>query len=187
MAFPATRLRRLRVNPLIRSSLQETDLSARRLVAPLFVRPGRHQRVAIAPMPGQYQLSIDELLREAQSLRRRGIVSLLLFGIPAKKDAVGSQAYAASGIAQQAIRALKNHLPDMLIAADLCFCEYTSHGHCGILKRSSDKAIRRSSKLDRLIARSHDRWEVDNDATLKITARTAIAQARAGADIIAPS
>jgi len=165
MAFPATRLRRLRINPLVRAGLQETDLSARRLMAPLFVRPGRGVRLPISSMPGQYQVSIDELVREAQGLRRRGIVSILLFGIPSKKDNVGSEAYAASGIVQQAIRAVKKAVPDMLVAADLCFCEYTTHGHCGIIRKG----------------------DVDNDATLKIIARTAIAQARAGADIIAPS
>jgi porphobilinogen synthase len=165
MGFPATRLRRLRINPLVRSSLQETDLLPRRLMMPLFVRSGQGVRTPIASMPGQYQLSIDELLREAQILRRRGIASLLLFGIPSKKDALGSEAYAASGIIQKAIRALKKKFPDMLVAADLCFCEYTSHGHCGIIRNG----------------------DVDNDATLAITARAAIAQARSGADIIAPS
>jgi porphobilinogen synthase len=132
---------------------------------PLFVRPGRHQRVLIASMPGQYQLSVDALVEEAKSLRRKGIASLLLFGIPTKKDAAASEAYAASGIVQQAIRALKKALPDVLVAADLCFCEYTTHGHCGIIKNG----------------------DVDNDATLNLTAKTALAQARAGADIIAPS
>ncbi len=165
MPFPATRLRRLRINPLVRSRIEETDLSARRIVAPLFVRPGRHVRQPISSMPGQYQMSIDVLVREAQILSRRGIKSLLLFGIPAKKDAVGTQAYASSGIVQQAIRALKKALPDVLIAADLCFCEYTSHGHCGIVKNG----------------------DVDNDATLALIAKTSVAQARAGADIIAPS
>ena len=134
-------------------------------MAPLFVRPGKNIRIPIASMPGQYQLSIDELVKEALSLRRRGIVSVLLFGIPTRKDAVGSQAFATSGIVQAAIRTLKKKVPDILIAADLCFCEYTSHGHCGIIRNG----------------------DVDNDATLKNIARTAVAQARAGADIIAPS
>ncbi len=158
-------MRRLRVNPFVRGAIEETDLSARRLMMPLFVRPGRHQRVAIASMPGQFQLSVDALIQEAKSLRRRGITSLLLFGIPSKKDAAATEAYSPSGIVQQAIRALKKALPDVLVAADLCFCEYTSHGHCGIVKNG----------------------DVDNDATLKLTAKTAVAQARAGADIIAPS
>src|ERR1019366_9255047 len=121
MPFPSTRLRRLRINPLVRSRIEETDLSARRIVAPLFVRPGRHVRQPISSMPGQYQMSIDVLVREAQTLGRHGIKSLLLFGIPAKKDARGSEAYAASGIVQLAIRALKKALPDVLVVTDLCF------------------------------------------------------------------
>lgn len=165
MAFPSTRLRRLRANSLVRSKLQETDLSARHLMAPLFIRPGRRIRTPIASMPGQFQLSIDEALIEAAALKRKGITSLLLFGIPSKKDPAGREAYAPNGIIQQAIRALKKKYPDLWIAADLCFCEYTTHGHCGILKKG----------------------DVDNDATLAITRKTAIAQARAGADIIAPS
>ncbi len=165
MGFPATRLRRLRINPLVRSRIEETDLSAKRIIAPLFVRPGRGVRVPITSMPGQFQMSVDELVREARILSRRGIKSLLLFGIPAKKDAVGSEAYAASGIVQQAVRALKKALPEALVITDLCFCEYTSHGHCGIVKHG----------------------DVDNDGTLKLIAKTAVAQARAGADIIAPS
>src|SRR5258706_5375364 len=165
MAFPSTRLRRLRANPRVRSKVHETDLSAERLIAPLFVRPGRDVRLAISSMPGQYQLSIDALIQEAKVLKRRGITSLLLFGIPTRKDAVGSEAYAANGIVQQALRSLKKVLPDTLLIADLCFCEYTSHGHCGIIKNG----------------------DVDNDATLKLIAKTAVAQARAGADIIAPS
>src|ERR1035437_926756 len=165
MAFPSTRLRRLRLNPSVRSHVQETDLSPRRLIAPLFVRPGRGVRIPIGSMPGQFQMSIDVLLQEAKRLRRQGISSLLLFGIPSRKDAVGSQAYAAGGIVQQALRTLKKTMPELLLVADLCFCEYTSHGHCGIVRKG----------------------EVDNDATLKLIARTALAQARAGADIIAPS
>ena len=165
MPFPSTRLRRLRSSPLIRSKVQETELSARRLIAPLFVRPGKGVRQPIASMPGQYQLSLDTLMQEVKLLKHRGVTSVLLFGIPAKKDAVGSQAYAANGIVQQAIRTLKKATPDVMVIADLCFCEYTSHGHCGILKKG----------------------DVDNDATLALIAKTAVAQARAGADIIAPS
>jgi porphobilinogen synthase len=116
-------------------------------------------------MPGQFQMSIDVLIQEAQRLRRQGIVSLLLFGIPTRKNATGSEAFAPGGIIQQALRALKKAVPDVLLIADLCFCEYTSHGHCGVLKQG----------------------DVDNDATLSLIAKTAVAQARAGADVIAPS
>lgn len=165
MAFPATRLRRLRMNPLVRQRLQETDLEARRLVAPLFVRPGRALRRPIASMPGHAQLSIDSLVQEARTLTRLGVRSVLLFGIPKQKDPRGSEAYAPQGIVQQAVRALKRALPELLVMTDLCFCEYTSHGHCGIWRRN----------------------ELDNDATLEIIAKTAVAQAKAGADVIAPS
>lgn len=165
MPFPATRLRRLRINPLVRARLQETDLAPRRLVTPLFVRPGKNSRQPIASMPGHAQLSIDLLIDEARDLQKRGIGSVLLFGIPSQKDAKGSEAWAASGIIQLAVRQLKKALPELLVITDLCFCEYTIHGHCGILKNR----------------------ELDNDATLEIIARTAVAQAKAGADIIAPS
>ena len=165
MPFPATRLRRLRSNPLIRQRLEETEISPARLIAPVFVRPGKNERRPIASMPGQYQYSIDQLLKEAAALTRRGIGSLLLFGIPSRKDARGREAYAPGGIVQQAVRALKKTFPKLLVITDLCFCEYTDHGHCGIYRRGT----------------------LDNDATLELIAKTAIAQARAGADVIAPS
>jgi porphobilinogen synthase len=165
MAFPATRMRRLRINPLVRQRLEENAVSLSRLIAPLFVRPGRSERRAVASMPGQYQLSIDTLVLEAGRLFKRGVGSVILFGIPARKDARGSGAYAANGIVQQAVRALKKAHPKLLVITDLCFCEYTDHGHCGILKKG----------------------QLDNDATLGLIAKTAVAQARAGADIIAPS
>ena len=165
MAFPAQRLRRLRTNPRVRSRLSETEISPQRLILPLFVRPGREERRPIVSMPGQYQFSIDELLKEIQTLWKIGLRSVLLFGIPARKDPRGTGAWAARGIVQQAVRALKKRFPDLLVITDLCFCEYTSHGHCGILKND----------------------QVDNDATLKLIAKTAVAQARAGADVIAPS
>src|SRR6185437_7040551 len=166
MPFPAVRLRRLRINPLIRNRLAETELEARRLIVPLFVRSGAGLRVAIESMPGQFQFSVDTLVTETRSLLRRGIRSALLFGIPSHKDLRGTQAYAPGGIVQQALKALKREFPDLLIITDLCFCEYMPHGHCGILKKSG---------------------RLDNDATLALIAKTAVAQARAGADVIAPS
>ncbi len=165
MPFPKVRLRRLRTNSLIRDVVEETDLPARRLMIPYFVRPGKDVCLPIASMPGQNQISVDVLVREVQTMARQGIKSVLLFGIPRKKDPSGSEAYAPNGIIQTAIKAVKKACPDMLVAADLCFCEYTSHGHCGVLKKG----------------------DVDNDATLKLIAKTALVQARAGADIIAPS
>jgi porphobilinogen synthase len=185
MTFPTTRLRRLRVNPLVRSRLNETSLSPDRLIAPLFVRPGKDTARPVSSMPGQYQFSIDRLLQEAKELYRLGIRSVLLFGIPEKKDLKGSDAYAANGIIQQAVRALKKSIPEMLVITDLCFCEYTSHGHCGILKpHPQPLSLRERVAGGRVRPQSFD---VDNDATLAIIAKTALAQARAGSDIIAPS
>ncbi len=165
MAFPNTRLRRLRMNPLVRARVQEHTVRPEHLIAPLFIRPGKHQRIPISSMPGHFQLTLDLAIEEAQRLFGHGIRSVLLFGIPSKKDARGSEAYAAGGIIQQAVRAIKRAVPELLVITDLCFCEYTSHGHCGIVSRG----------------------ELDNDATLALIAKTAVAQARAGADIIAPS
>lgn len=165
MAYPSTRLRRLRLNPLVRRSLQEFDLAPRRLIAPLFVLPGRRRRTPIASMPGHSQISIDLMLEEAKRLESLGVGAILLFGIPERKDAQGAEAWSPNGIIQKAVRALRKSNGQLLIITDLCFCEYTSHGHCGVLKNR----------------------ELDNDATLKNIAKTAVAQARAGADIIAPS
>jgi porphobilinogen synthase len=153
------------MNPLVRERLEETDVSPARLIAPFFVRPGKNERRPIASMPGQHQVSIDRLLHEASQLYSKGVPSVILFGLPAKKDARGSEAYARNGIVQQAVRALKKSLPKLLVITDLCFCEYTDHGHCGVIRKG----------------------ELDNDATLKLIAKTALAQAQAGADIIAPS
>jgi porphobilinogen synthase len=165
MAFPATRMRRLRSNPLVRQRLEETEVSLQRLIAPFFVRPGKKERRAVASMPGQYQFSIDQLVPEVARLYRRGVSSVILFGIPSRKDARGSEAYAPNGIVQQAVRALKKSNPKLMVITDLCFCEYTDHGHCGVFKNG----------------------ELENDATLALIAKTAVVQARAGADIIAPS
>jgi porphobilinogen synthase len=165
MAFPAQRLRRLRINPNVRSRLSETEISAQRLIAPLFVRSGRGEKRPISSLPGHFQWSVDRLASEVHELWTHGIRSVLLFGIPARKDPRGSDAYAAGGIVQLAVRLLKKRFPDLLVITDLCFCEYTTHGHCGIFKNGT----------------------VDNDATLALIAKTAVVQARAGADVIAPS
>ena len=159
------RPRRLRRLSGLRSMARETRLSPSQFIAPFFVTHGQRVRRPIASMPGQFQLSVDELLREAAVVESLGIPAVLLFGIPKKKDAAGSEAWAANGIVQQATRALKKKFPELVVITDLCFCEYTTHGHCGVLKGR----------------------QVDNDATLKLIARTALAQARAGADLVAPS
>jgi len=132
---------------------------------PFFVRTGRGIKSPIKAMPGQFQRSVDVLVKDIGKLQHEGLHSVLLFGLPVHKDARGSEAYAPHGITQQAVRLLKKRFPELLVITDLCFCEYTSHGHCGILKKGV----------------------VDNDATLKLIAKTALSQARAGADIIAPS
>lgn len=136
---------------------------------PLFVRPGRRERRPIAAMPGQFQLSVDELLRTAEELVRLGVPAVMLFGIPETKDARASGAYARGGIIPRAIRALKTALPELVVMADVCLCEYMSHGHCGVVRRRRGQ------------------WEIDNDATLPLLARAAVAYAEAGADIVAPS
>ncbi|OGR87511.1 MAG: delta-aminolevulinic acid dehydratase [Elusimicrobia bacterium RIFCSPLOWO2_01_FULL_60_11] len=165
MSFPFTRLRRLRQSPKIRDWVSETTLAPKNLIYPLFIRPGKNVRKPIASMPGQYQISVDRAVKEAKECKKLGIAAVILFGIPSKKDERGSEAFAEDGIIQKAIRSIKAKVPSLTVIADLCFCEYTSHGHCGIVQGK----------------------EVDNDATLDLIARTALAQARAGADVIAPS
>jgi porphobilinogen synthase len=166
MGFPSTRLRRLRRTPLLRDLVRETRLDAGDLVLPLFVEAGLEGRAAIPAMPGVERLSISALVDEAGQAAALGIPAVLLFGIPAEKDAEGSGAWDEEGVVQLATRALKRAHPDLLVIADLCLCEYTSHGHCGLLGADGS---------------------VENDASLELLARTAVSQARAGADVIAPS
>ncbi len=165
MSFPDVRPRRLRRTEAIRRLVRETRLSTDHLVLPLFVRPGQGIRKPIASMPGHCQLSVDELVVECREAAGLGIPAVLLFGIPSAKDPVGSEAYAPDGTVQQAIRAVKAALPDLLVVTDVCLCEYTDHGHCGVIKGR----------------------EVDNDPTLELLAKMAVSHAQAGADIVAPS
>jgi len=167
--FPAYRPRRLRQSPALRALVRETQLDVAQLVLPLFVRSGRKVRRPIAAMPGVFQLSPDELLREAIRAHELGVPAVLLFGIPAAKDARASGAYAANGIVQQAVRRLKKELPQLLVITDVCLCEYMDHGHCGLVRQ------------DRSGAR------ILNDPTLRLLARTAVSQVEAGADMVAPS
>ncbi len=167
--FPATRLRRLRQSPALRRLVTETRLSAAQLVLPLFVRAGRKIRRPVHAMPGVFQLSPDQLLREAARAHALGVPAVLLFGIPDSKDARASGAYAANGIVQQAVRLVKRELPQLLVITDVCLCEYMSHGHCGIVRRDKHGV------------------HVLNDPTLKLLARAAVSHAEAGADIVAPS
>jgi porphobilinogen synthase len=167
--FPNYRPRRLRRSGALRRLVAETHLNASQLVYPLFARGGRRIRKPIGAMPGVFQLSLDELLKDAQKAFELGVPAVLLFGIPDRKDAKASGAYARNGIVQQAVRLLKKELPGLMVITDVCLCEYMSHGHCGIVKRHRDHAC------------------IENDASLKLLARTAASHADAGADIVAPS
>jgi len=159
------RPRRLRRSEARRRLVRETTLAPEDLVMPYFVIPGRRKREPVPSMPGVERLTVDELVREAGILVRLGIPGLILFGLPARKDAAGSEAWSPSGAVQQAVRAVKRAVPDLAVLTDVCLCEYTSHGHCGVLRGG----------------------EVDNDATLPLLAKTALSHARAGADLVAPS
>jgi porphobilinogen synthase len=169
MAFPQTRLRRLRATHALRGLVRETTLSAADLVYPLFVAHGIDRREPIAAMPGVDHLSIAHAVAEAGEAEALGIPAVLLFGLPASKDDEGSGAWDDEGVVQLATRAIKEQHPDLLVITDLCLCEYTSHGHCGVVRAGGAG------------------YTVDNDATLELLARTAVSQARAGADVIAPS
>jgi len=165
MGFPAQRPRRLRRTESIRSLVRETDLSAGDLIHPLFVRPGKRVRQEIGSMPGQFNLSVDEAVAEAQEARSLGVPAVILFGIPPSKDAQASGAYDPHGVVQEAASAIKKEVQGMLVVADVCLCEYTDHGHCGVVQGE----------------------DILNDPTLDLLAKTAVSQARAGADIVAPS
>jgi porphobilinogen synthase len=164
-AFPSYRPRRLRRTEALRGLVRETSLSPKNLVLPLFVAEGQGIRRPVGSMPGVDQTSVDMLLKDAEEAASLGIPAVLLFGIPAHKDESGSSGYAEDGVVQNAVRALKRELPELLVITDVCLCEYTSHGHCGLLQGQ----------------------EVDNDATLPLLARMAVSHADAGADIVAPS
>jgi len=167
--FPGYRPRRLRQSAILRRLVSETQLSAKQLVLPMFVRAGRRTRRVIHAMPGVFQLSVDEMLKDATRAHQAGVPAVLLFGIPESKDARASGAYAQNGIVQQAVRALKRALPELLVITDVCLCEYMSHGHCGI--------VQRDKKGTRIL----------NDPTLKLLSRTAASHVEAGADLVAPS
>jgi porphobilinogen synthase len=163
--YPVKRLRRLRYNPLVRDMVRETELSKNDFIYPLFVVHGKNVKKEIKSMPGNYQMSVDMLVEECKEVASLGIPAVILFGIPEHKDEVGSEAYAADGIVQQAIRAIKENVKNLLVITDVCMCEYTSHGHCGVLNGE----------------------EILNDETVSLLAKEAVSHAEAGADIIAPS
>jgi porphobilinogen synthase len=164
-SFPEQRGRRLRRTEGLRGLVRETRFSAAQLILPLMVRSGTGVRQAVSSMPGVFRTSVDELLRDAEEAQERGLGGLLLFGLPDRKDAEGSEAWAENGALQTAVRTLKSEFPDLTVITDVCLCEYTSHGHCGVLAGE----------------------EVLNDPTLELLARVALSHARAGADMVAPS
>jgi len=165
MKFPEYRPRRLRRNEIFRCMIRETHLEPEDLILPLFVCPGKSVRKPISSMPGNFQLSIDQLIEEVKEAKSLGIPGIILFGIPEKKDEMGSQGYAEDGIVQRAIRLIKEKVDGILVITDVCLCEYTSHGHCGVVKDG----------------------DVVNDATVELLARQALSHAKAGADMVAPS
>src|SRR6201996_865075 len=169
MEFPVTRMRRLRRTEAMRSLVREVHLRPGNLVYPLFLCPGEGVRREVSSMPGVYNLSIDEAMKEVQEAAELGLAGLLLFGLPAVKDEEASGAWAADGIVQQALRAFKPASKKLVLIADVCLCEYTSHGHCGVVRKNGEE------------------YEVENDASLDLIARTAVSLAKAGADIVAPS
>ncbi len=169
--FPKTRLRRLRQSDNIRVLVRETRLDVNKLILPMFIKYGTNIKNPIASMPGHYQISVDQLAEEINEITRLGIKGIMLFGIPAQKDPLGKDSYAKNGIIQTAIPAIKKITPDLLVMTDVCFCEYTDHGHCGVVTQHEEgQAV-----------------NVDNDKTLELLAKQAVSHAQAGADIIAPS
>jgi len=165
MVFPDYRPRRMRLNENIRAMIRETRLAPEQMIFPLFIMPGKGKKEEIPSMPGIFRISVDQLANEAKDCLTAGIKSVILFGLPEKKDPMGSGAHAKDGIVQRAIRELKNTAPDITVVTDVCLCEYTDHGHCGCLIGDN----------------------VDNDTTIELLARTALSHAQAGADIVAPS
>ena len=164
-SFPQYRPRRLRSTAALRNLVRETQLAPSQLVLPVFVRDGKKLRRPVGSMPGVNQTSVDEMLRDAETAAKAGVGGIILFGVPESKDATGSSAWDDDGAVQSGVRALKKEIPDLVVITDVCMCEYTDHGHCGVLRDG----------------------EVDNDATLELLSRAALSHARAGADIVAPS
>ena len=168
--FPTVRMRRLRMTETLREMVRETVLQPSDFIYPMFVVPGKKVRKEITSMPNVFQLSVDELVRECEKVYKAGVKSVILFGIPSHKDEHGSEAYDENGIVQQAIRELKKQLPELFVITDVCLCEYTSHGHCGILRETAPGQV-----------------EILNDETLDLLAKESLTHVQAGADMVAPS
>jgi len=209
MAFPVTRLRRLRRTAELRNMVAETRLTPDAFVYPMFVCPGEGVRKEVRSMPGVFNLSVDEAVKEAREVHSLGVASLILFGLPDRKDEVATGAWAQDGIVQQATRAIKREIPGLVLMGDVCLCEYMSHGHCGIVKashapqslgaaardaitavavRDGDEREKAIEKLAGIASRASEAsYEIVNDASLELLARTSVSLAKAGIDIIAPS
>jgi len=215
MAFPVTRLRRLRRTAQLRDLVRETRLTPNAFVYPMFVCPGEGIRKEVRSMPGVFNLSVDEAVKEAREVHSLGVPAVILFGLPDKKDEIATGAWSEDGIVQQAARAMKREVPDLILIGDVCLCEYMSHGHCGIVKaastpmslgaaarnglsgrpgvaakpvKSQAEKLKVIDELASIVASAVDsKFEIDNDASLEILARTSVSLARAGLDIIAPS
>jgi porphobilinogen synthase len=206
MAFPVTRLRRLRQTDHLRNLVRETRLTPEAFVYPMFICPGEGVRKPVGSMPGVFNLSVDEAVKEAREVRALGIPAVILFGLPEKKDEVATGAWAEDGIVQQAARAMKREVPGLVLLGDVCLCEYMSHGHCGIVRNtpspqslgaaasvmSGATAEDKKKAIDHAAAAitarlAEAQFEIDNDASLELLARTSVSLAKAGIDIIAPS
>ncbi len=213
MTFPVTRLRRLRRTDQLRNLVRETRLTPDAFVYPMFVCPGEGIRKEVRSMPGVFNLSVDEAVKEAQQVYSLGVPAVILFGLPEKKDDVATGAWADDGIVQQAARALKRVVPELILMGDVCLCEYMSHGHCGIVKpgttpqslgaaardalhtarrgtvavKNQDEKEKVIEELASMVAGAVSKFEIDNDASLELLARTSVSLTRAGIDIIAPS
>lgn len=183
MAFPANRPRRLRRTETLRTLVRETRLTPEALVYPLFICPGTGIRKEVRSMPGVFNLSVDEAVKEVRATRALGVLSVILFGLPEKKDEVATGAWAEDGIVQRAARAIKSEVRDVLVMGDVCLCEYMSHGHCGIVKASGPQSLGAAAAAPPATAE----YEIVNDASLELLARTSVSLARSGVDIIAPS
>jgi porphobilinogen synthase len=188
MAYPINRLRRLRRTESLRSLVRETRLSPEGFIYPLFICPGQGIRKEVRSMPGVFNLSIDEAVKEVAEVKSLGIPSVILFGLPETKDEVATGAWAEDGIVQKASRAIKAAVPDMIVMGDVCLCEYMSHGHCGIVKKVENRHQGEAAKSGAAAAKAAEpEYEIVNDPSVEILAKTAVSQARAGVDIIAPS
>ena len=184
MSFPTTRLRRLRQTEQLRSLVREIRLTPEAFVHPLFVCPGEGVRKEVRSMPGVFNFSIDEALKEAREAHALGVPAVILFGLPETKDEMATGAWSDDGIVQQAARAIKREIPELVVIGDVCLCEYTSHGHCGVVRSHGPQSLGAAVAQLPAATGSH---EIDNDATLELLARTSVSLARAGVDIVAPS